>query len=84
VIAGKILSVLVLIPLVMPTFFINDMGIIDSSDDGTTNTNLDVDMKIEDSYFIRNVGQLDSDEIMFYSRGGNVFFFQDRDLFQVQ
>ena len=34
----------------------------------------DVDMEIFDSYFIRNLGQVASDEVSFYSKNGNVFF----------
>ncbi len=31
-------------------------------------------MSLSSSYFIQNKGQIDSEEIQFYSRGGNVFF----------
>ncbi len=42
----------------------------------------DREMEIFDSYFIQNMGQMDSGEILFYSRGGNIFFTPDGVLYR--
>ncbi len=39
-------------------------------------------MSLSSSYFIQNMGQMDSDEIQFYSRGGNIFFTPDGVLYR--
>ncbi len=39
-------------------------------------------MSLSSSYFIQNIGQIDSNEIQFYSRGGNIFFTPDAVLYR--
>ncbi|MGA1872395.1 MAG: SBBP repeat-containing protein, partial [Thermoplasmatota archaeon] len=39
-------------------------------------------MSLSGNYFIRNMGQIDSDEIQFYSREGNIFFTRDGVLYR--
>ncbi len=60
----------------------HENGPIDVIDDTLKDSFREKEIALSSSYFIQNMGQIESNEIQFYSRGGNIFFTPDGVLYR--
>ena len=70
----RIVASIVLIPLLMVSMFVYQSDIDEDRSIAQMDPPINMDMKIPDSYFIKNEGQIDNEEILYYSANGIVFF----------